>query len=74
MYYTFNNLTYLSKVEYRRRGPDVPLICKNYLVTIEAGGKDGVIIDKIEDIVGLVKYASAGENGLSYPTERNWRK
>lgn len=73
LYYSFINLAHLSNTIYHENnGPwggsswTDYFECKNYFVSVEAESKDGKIIDKSDDIVGLIKYG--------VKTDIDWRK
>lgn len=65
LYYSFVNLAHISNTvhhdnSYRYGGSSWTdyLECKNYFVSVEAESKDGKVIDKSDDIIGLIKYGT----------------
>ena len=73
LFYSFDKLAYLSNTSYhenRYGGVSSSWTdyyeCKNYFVSVEAENKEGNIVDKSDDIIGLIEYGTK--------REIDWRK
>ena len=73
-YFSFKDLAYLSIVESNNYGAAVVKVAKNYYVEVRAEDRGGNIIDKSEQVCGLIKHFVWNTHNTGYTLEKNWEE